>query len=116
MRTIRRLYFYLLALIGSQAVVWGAVNLLRTLFDQGVSGPVTVLATGLSLVIVGLPVFLLHWLVAQRDASRDEEEHTSRIRAVFLYAVRVWTLIPILYSLLALLNRLEQEDIKVAFL
>jgi hypothetical protein len=38
MRTVRRLYFYVLALIGSQALVWGAVNLLRTIVDQGLAG------------------------------------------------------------------------------
>ncbi len=106
MRTVRRLYFYILALIGSQAVVWGAVSLLRNILDAGLAGTVSTLASGLSLVLVGLPVFLLHWLTAQRDASREEEEHASRIRAVFFYLVRVWTLIPIVYSLLALLNRL----------
>ena len=106
MRTVRRLYFYILALIGSQAVVWGAVNLLRQIVDQSLTGSVSSLATGLSLVLVGLPVFLLHWLTAQRDAAREEEEHASRIRAVFFYVVGVWTLIPIVYSLLALLNRL----------
>jgi hypothetical protein len=106
MRTVRRLYFYVLALIGSQALVWGAVNLLRTIVDQGLAGTTGTLATGLSLMLVGLPVFLLHWLTAQRDAAREEEERTSRIRAVFLYAVRIWTLIPIVYALLALLNRL----------
>jgi hypothetical protein len=106
MRTVRRLYFYILSLIGSQAVVWGAVSLLRNIIDEGLAGTVSSLATGLSLVLVGLPVFLLHWLTAQRDAMREEEEHISRIRAVFFYVVRVWTLIPIVYSLLALLNRL----------
>lgn len=106
MRTIRRLYFYVLALIGSQAIVWGAVNLLRTIVAGGFSGTIDTLANGLSFVLVGLPVFLLHWVTAQRDAQREEEERASRIRAIFFYAVRVWTLIPIVYAVLALLNRL----------
>jgi hypothetical protein len=105
MRTVRRVYFYLLALIGSQAIIWGAVNLLRTVVAGRFSGTVGTLANGLSLVLVGVPVFLLHWLTAQREAQQDEEERASRIRAIFLHAVRVWTLIPILYAALALLNR-----------
>ncbi len=109
MRTVRRLYFYILALIGSQAIVWGSVSLLRNIVDQGLVGTVSSLATGLSLLLVGLPVFLLHWLTAQRDAAREEEEHASRIRAVFFYVVLVWTLIPIVYATLALLNRLIAE-------
>lgn len=105
MRTVRRLYFYLLTLIGSQALVWGAIHLLRTLVNEGLTGSVSSLATGLALVMVGLPVFLFHWLIAQHDAARDEEESTSRIRAVFFYAVRVWTLLPVVFSVMALLNR-----------
>ena len=37
MRTIRRLYFYTLALIGLEALVWGAVNLLRTVLESGLT-------------------------------------------------------------------------------
>jgi hypothetical protein len=106
MRTVRRLYFYVLALVGSQAGVWGAVNLLRNLREHGLSGEITSLAGGLSALLVGLPVFVLHWQIAQRDAAHDEEERSSRIRAVFLYAARAWTLVPTLYGALALLNRL----------
>ncbi|MBN1372047.1 MAG: hypothetical protein JW987_08895 [Anaerolineaceae bacterium] len=106
MRTIRRLYFYALALIGLEALVWGAVNLLRTILEAGLTGSdVDSLAIGLAMVLVGLPVFLLHWLTAQRDARQDEEEHTSRIRAVFLYGAQFAFLVPVVFSSLALLNR-----------
>lgn len=107
MRTVRRLYVYLLSLISFEVVIWGAVNLLRTIVgNELVSGSTTLLATGLSLVLVGLPIFFLHWRSAQMDALRDVEERGSRLRAIFLYAVRVGVLIPVVYSLLALLNRL----------
>jgi hypothetical protein len=33
MRTIRRLYFYLVTLISLEVVIWGLVNLLRTTVD-----------------------------------------------------------------------------------
>ena len=105
MRTVRRLYFYTLALIGAEAVVWGAVALLRTILASGLIGTAGQLATGLSAVLVGLPVFLFHWQTCQRDAQHDEEEHTSRIRAVFLYGIRAALLVPILYSSLALFDR-----------
>ena len=105
MRTVRRLYFYTLALIGAEAVVWGVVALLRTVISSGLVGAAGQLATGLSAVLVGLPVFLFHWTIVQRDAARDEEEHSSRLRAIFLYAVRTAFLIPVVYSTLALFNR-----------
>lgn len=106
MRTIRRLYFYAVALVSLEVVVWGAVNLLRTVINsQTLVGVSNLLATGLSLVLVGLPVFLLHWGVIQREALRDMEERTSRVRAVFLYAALASLLVPVVYALLALINR-----------
>src|SRR6266851_5194202 len=37
--------------------------------------------------LVGLPVWLLHWLWIQRTASSDPSERTSALRRLFLYAV-----------------------------
>jgi hypothetical protein len=105
MRTIRRFYFYLVAFISLEVVVWGAISLARTLFENLPGGNPNQLATGLSLVLVGAPIFLLHWLIAQRDARRDEEEHASRLRAVFLYGARLATLIPVVQNVLALISR-----------
>ena len=105
MNTVRRLYFYGLALISAEVVIWGLINLLRTVVDRSVGYSADTLATGLSLVLVGLPIFLLHWRVAQRDARRDPEERASRIRAVFLYAALFATLLPMVYALMAVLNR-----------
>ncbi len=105
MRTIRRFYFYLVAFISLEVVVWGAISLARTLFENLPGGNTNQLATGLSLVLVGTPIFLLHWLVAQHDAQHDEEEHASRLRAVFLYAARLATLIPVVQNVLALISR-----------
>ena len=105
MRSVRRLYFYALTLIGAEAVVWGAVSLLRTILSGGLVGAAGQLAGGLSALIVGLPVFLFHWLTCARDARQDEEEASSRVRALFLYTIRAAFLVPILYSTLALFNR-----------
>jgi hypothetical protein len=105
MRTVRRLYFYGLALISIEVIIWGVVNLLRTIVSRGLIGSSDLLATGLSLVLVGVPIFLVHWRTAQRDAARDEEERTSYIRAIFLYAALFATLLPVIYAVLAVVNR-----------
>src|SRR5690554_45373 len=105
MRTIRRLYFYALALISLEVVIWGVINLLRTIVSRRLIGSSDLLATGLSLVLVGLPIFLLHWRVVQQDAARDDEERTSYIRAIFLYGALFATLLPIVYAILAVVNR-----------
>jgi hypothetical protein len=107
MRTIRRFYFYLLSLISMQVVIWAVVNLLRTIFSGDVvSSAVDWLAGGIAFVAVGVPIFWLHWTTVQREAGRDKEEASSRIRALYLYTTLLATGIPITYALLAILNRL----------
>lgn len=105
MSTVRRLYFYAMTLISLEVIVWGVVNLLRTVISRRIVGSGSLLATGLSLVLVGIPIFWLHWRTAQRDARRDEDERSSRVRAVFLYAVLAATAVPMVYAVLAALHR-----------
>lgn len=107
MKSIRRLYFYAVALISIEVVIWGAISLLRSMFDTDVVVDMTyTISQSLSLVLVGLPIFLVHWLWAQRASSTDEEERTASIRALFLYGMLLGTLIPVVQNLLALFNRL----------
>lgn len=105
MKTIRRLYFYLVALISVEIVLWGLVGLLRSIVDQTVSGGADALAQALALILVGVPIFLIHWLWAQRAAARDEEEKTATIRAAFFYAILLGTLIPVAQNLLSFIDR-----------
>ncbi len=107
MRTIRRLYLYIVSFISLEVVLWGLIGLARSAFagDQIGSG-VSQLAGALSLIFVGVPVFLLHWWLAQRNIQVDDEERFARLRAVFLYGALLATLIPITQNTLALINRL----------
>ncbi|MBM3143968.1 MAG: hypothetical protein FJ010_03150 [Chloroflexi bacterium] len=107
MQTIRRLYQYLVVFISLEVVLWGLIGLARSAFSgEVVGGGASQLASALSLILVGVPVFLLHWIPAQRNAAKDEEERSSRIRAMFLYGALLATLIPIAQNVLALINRL----------
>ena len=105
MKSIRRLYFYLVALISIEIVLWGLVSLLRSIVDQTISGGADALAQALALILVGVPIFLVHWLWAQRAATRDEEEKTATIRAAFFYAILLGTLIPVAQNLLSFIDR-----------
>src|SRR5512138_3654017 len=105
MKSIRRLYFYLVALISIEVVLWGLVGLLRSLIDQTIAGGADALARALALILVGMPIFLIHWLWAQRVSARDEEERTATLRAIFFYAVLLGTLIPVAQNLLSFLDR-----------
>lgn len=105
MRTIRRLYFYAVALISLEVVLWGLIGLLRSIFSSRLVNTAEALAQALALVLVGVPIFLFHWLWSQRAASKDEEERTASLRAVFFYAALVATLSPVVQNLLALIDR-----------
>ena len=105
MKSIRRLYFYLIAFISIEVVLWGLIGLLRSAVEDTVSGGADALAQALALILVGVPIFLIHWLWAQRAAAQDEEERSATLRAVFFYAVLLATLIPVVQNLLSFIDR-----------
>jgi hypothetical protein len=106
MKTVRRLYFYAVALISLEVVLWGGIGLLRSIVDRLSIGGAEALAQALALILVGVPIFLFHWLWVQRTAARDDEEKTAALRAVFFYAALIGTLVPVAQNLLAMINRL----------
>ena len=106
MKTVRRLYFYAVAFISFEVVLWGLIGLIRSIVNPDlITDNAQALATALSLVLVGVPFFLVHWLWAQRVSAREEEEKTATLRAVFLYGALFATLLPAVQNLLALINR-----------
>jgi MFS family permease len=106
MKTIRRLYFYAVAIISMEVVVWGIISLLRSIFSANkITNDASTLAQALALILVGVPIFLVHWLWAQRVSAKDDEEKTASIRAIFFYGILLGTLIPAVQNLLALIDR-----------
>lgn len=105
MRTVRRIYFYLVAFISLQVVLWGAIQLLYSFVkpETTLNGS-RPLAQGLAQMVVGLPIFLLHWYFIQRDATNKAEERDSAIRAIFFYALRLGNLSVALLHLVSLLG------------
>ena len=64
MRNVRRLYFYLVTVIGLELIIWGAISLAQTLIDQPIGGTANVLALEL-----GLPVFSwTRWWALEQNA------------------------------------------------
>lgn len=107
MKTIRRIYFYLVSLISVLTLIWGITNLLRSIVNPHTTGnQSSILSAGLAQILVSLPILLLHWLVVQRDAQKSEEEKNSLIRALFMYGILIGTLIPVIQNFMAFLNRL----------
>jgi hypothetical protein len=103
MKIIRRVYVYLVALITLGMVLYGVSNLLRILIDSLVepdrqllliSGEPAVrrqVALAAALTVIGFPVWLLHWIMAERAARGDteaaREERGSGLRGVYLAIV-----------------------------
>jgi hypothetical protein len=106
MNTIKRLYIYAVAFISFEVVLWGMIELLRSMVaGTDISATASRLAGALSLILVGMPVFLIHWFIAQRGASAEIEERSARLRAIFLYGLLLATLLPVVHNIMALINR-----------
>jgi hypothetical protein len=103
MASTRRWYIYLVCAISLQSVTWAIITLLRNLFGtfSGVS-----IAFKIAVILVGMPLFLVHWLWAQRLAGRDLDERGNPLRRLYLYAILasfVGPLLANLYDLFAFL-------------
>jgi len=104
LRTIRRIYLYLVTFISLELMVWGLAQAGGILLNQGAGSAGDLFGNGLALFITGLPIFIIHWLLAQRDARLHPEGQPYPVRTVFLYIVSFICLFVALFSLLVLLN------------
>ena len=114
---VRRLYFYLVAAIGLILLWIGLVDLLRLLLDWLVVGDWSLdefragqAANGLSLLVVGAPVWVIHWRTVQRaaegEASAAQAERRSGPRRAYLYGIALAGALLILFDLGSVLYRL----------
>ncbi len=116
--TVRRIYFYAVAATGLVLLWIGLVNVVQVVLDsvatarQSLDGLVwqEPLATGLSLLAVGAPVWALHWravqAVAQADGAAGAAERASLPRRIYLYGVAFAGAILILFYLAQVFYRL----------
>ena len=82
MSNIRRWYVFLVCGISLQSITWAVIFLLRSLLWLGDRTPAASIAFQIAVIIVGLPVFLLHWLWAQRLSNKDPDERGNLLRRV----------------------------------
>jgi hypothetical protein len=118
--TIRRIYAYLLTFAGLAMVSLAAANLAQLLIDVVLNAPLvtssdryvrdTVSLWGAT-ALVGLPVWLLHWLWIQRTARADPDERASALRRLYLYAVLGGALLVIGLSVRETLLRLFNPSV-----
>src|ERR1700716_3799966 len=93
----RRLYIYIVAAASFAMVLIGLINLGSTAINQLLSATppysnVRDAYAGFGAVIlVGLPVWGVHWRLAQRFAARNADERAAAIRRLYLYVVLIAT-------------------------
>lgn len=104
MTNIRRIYIFVVAAVSLHAVTWAFIALLRNLFTpnlntgQPVNYQAEAIAWQSAVIIIGLPLYLAHWLWAQRLAAHDETEHTAVLRRVYLYVMMSAFLVPLIVN------------------
>ncbi|MBE0409499.1 MAG: hypothetical protein IBX69_07190, partial [Anaerolineales bacterium] len=114
MNTIKRFYIYAVAFISFEVVLWGLIELARSLVaGSEIASQASQLAAALSLILVGIPVFLIHWIIAQRGSTADIEDRSARLRAIFLYGMLLATLLPTVHNMLALVNRQLADSMNI---
>jgi hypothetical protein len=85
MSSVRRWYIFLVATISLQALTWAVIALLRNVLGVWGEPSVEAIAFQVAVIVIGLPVFLIHWRWAQRLAAGEPEERGAVLRRLYLY-------------------------------
>lgn len=101
MNTTRQWYIYLVCAISLQSVTWAVIALLRNLLAGG-GGNVTAIAFQIATIIIALPIFLVHWLWAQRLAQREISEREADVRGIYHYGMMAGFLGPVIANIYSL--------------
>ena len=110
MSTVRRWYIYLVSAISLQAVTWAIIALLRNLLISRLDPPPTAIAFPIAVILIGLPVFLAHWLWGQRLAGRATEERGATLRRFYLYGTLAAFLTPFTANAFDLIGTLLRAE------
>ena len=95
MATVRRWYLFVTATIGLHGLAWALIALLRGVFAADGQPPVATTAFQIALVLVCLPLWIVHWLWAERLARADADERASALRRLYLYGNLAGLLLPL---------------------
>lgn len=113
MHAARRIYLHVLAFAGLMVVLVASANLVEQALDLAYLGSSAVLSAAVSRsaasfslagLIVGVPVWLVHWIAASRVAARSREERDSLPRRLYVAAVFAIAAVVALFALRSLLQ------------
>ena len=88
----RSLYFYVISFITLGMTTFGIILLIQSLLENTfsqtiVSAPNEMIALGLSLSLVGLPIWVFHWRIVSKELKKDISTKNTTINAVYTYLV-----------------------------
>ena len=120
MLVARRVYLYLITFISLLIWLSGVSTLLRLLFEQALSvapdtfaGPDYLreqFSSAAALTLVGVVVWAIHWLLAQRSVAAPppagDQERRSVLRKLLIYGALLVTVAEVLFALSRLLQAL----------
>ncbi len=106
MGAARRAYIYIACIASLEAVAWAVISLLRDLLAPGKVTSLESTALQVAVIVIGLPIFLVHWLWAQRLAAREAEERGAVVRRLYLYGAMATFLAPLIANAFDLLDGL----------
>ena len=94
MSTVRRVYLYLVAFVSLHVAAFGAAALARAVIES-VAFSTDLVSSNLrrdvalngAYLLVGLPLWLVHWRWAAHAAGADFQERAATLRRLYLYLV-----------------------------
>ena len=92
MNTTKRLYFYGVSFVTLVVAANGIALLIQFLIElitqRAIAGGDDSQASlGLAMVVVGAPLWVVHWLYTQRQAAKQPDETASTLRKLYLYGI-----------------------------
>ena len=113
--TLRRVYYYGLSFVALMVAATGVILLVDFAADgllgpQVLSGGETGLALGLALTLVGTPIWLLHWKLADRAIQQFPSETHALSRKVYVYLVLGTSAALVAFGLVGLIRWLLGAD------
>ncbi len=84
MNTTKRLYFYGVSFVTLVVAANGTALLIQFLISGGSQDQASL---GLAMVVVGAPLWVVHWLYTQRQATKQPDETASTLRKLYLYGI-----------------------------
>ena len=109
MNTMKRLYIYGVSFVALVVTASGTSLLFRYLLNQLLDrniagGTAEQLSLGVAMIVVGGPLWTVHWLMARRQLDREPQEATAVLRKLYIYGVMFLAALLTFVSVVSLLR------------